>query len=110
MQVERAEQRAQHDRACILVAPRSPTCWTRHLLGHATAHLLLHDHCLHLLEKVLGLGQVQAQRVDVQVATFDLATSCTAGGLSSSASTMICTRTFIPRLRRVRQQLQPGVC
>jgi hypothetical protein len=40
------------------------------LLSQAGPHLLTDDDLLHLLQQVLGLGQLQAQRVDAEIATF----------------------------------------
>jgi len=45
---------------------------TSRLLDQTPAGLLGDNNLLDLLEQVLGLGQVQTQRVDVQVATFHL--------------------------------------
>ena len=67
-----AEARAQHDGRGVRVALWPPILGTRHLLGQMAAHLLGDDDLLHLLEQVFRFGQVQSQRVNVQLAAFHL--------------------------------------
>jgi len=54
------------------MAPGSPALGTRHLLVQAAPHLLGDDHLLHLLKQVLGICQMQPERLEVRVVTFDL--------------------------------------
>jgi hypothetical protein len=64
------EQRAHDDRIGVLVAPGPAAVRAGHLLSQAGSDLLTDHDLLHLLEHVLGLGQLQAQGVDVEIATF----------------------------------------
>jgi hypothetical protein len=71
-QTQRAEERPHDNGVTIFVAMWPPTLATRHLLGQRTVDLLLDDNLLHLLEQVLGFGQLQAERVDLQRAAFEV--------------------------------------
>jgi hypothetical protein len=56
----------------ILVSKRSATAWTRHLLGQAGPHRLVDHDLLDAFQQIFGFGQVQSERLDRQLITFDL--------------------------------------
>jgi hypothetical protein len=95
-EAQRPEERAHDNGGGVFVPPRSPTVQAGHLLGQTALHLLLGHHLLDLVQRRLGLGELEAQRVDICRPTrSSWATSCTAARPPSSGSTMTCTRTFI---------------
>jgi hypothetical protein len=71
-QAHRAEQGADDDRLGVFVGAGSATVRAGHLLGQARADLFVDHDGLHLLQQILGLGQVQAQRGHPQLTPLDL--------------------------------------